>query len=179
MPTKTPTKLAAVHQHQELGVVGEIERGFGRELERIIVCFEPVCELWQERLHGFLVADEIVVDEVDIAAIAKPVELVEFREHLGVGFGAWHATVKLDDVAELAGKWAAARELHADVEIVVEFQEIEAGDRRLGHVDLKFLRLEQPLARARLPGFDEFVDDALCFAEDAKIRRLIEMRDSM
>ena len=141
--------------------------------------FEPLCERWQECLNGFLVADEIVVDEVDMAAIAQAVELVEFREHLGVGLGARYATVELDDVAELAGERAAARKLHADVEIVVEFQEIEAGDRRLGHVDLKFLRLELPFARPRFPGFDEFVDNSLGLAEDAKIRRLIEMRTTM
>ena len=69
-----------------------------------------------------------------------------------------------------------AGELHANVEIVVEFQEVEARDRRLSHVDLEFFRLEQPVARARLPGFDESVDDALRFAEDAKIRCFIEMR---
>ena len=93
-----------------------------------------------------------------------------------LGLGARHAPVKLDDVAELAGERAAARELHADVEVIVEFQEIEAGDRRLGYVDLKFLRLEPPFARTRLPGFDEFVDDPFGFAEDKKIRRLIELR---
>src|SRR5215831_18171184 len=173
---KDPYEIGAVQQQKELGVVGEIERGFGRELERITFCFEPVCELWQERLDGFLVANKVVVDEVDITAIAKPAELVEFGEHLCVSFGARHASVKLDDVAKLAGKWAAARELHANVEIVVEFQEVEARDRRLSHVDLEFFRLEQPVARARLPGFDEFVDDALCFAEDAKIRCFVEMR---
>ena len=61
------------------------------------------------------------------------------------------------------------------MEVIVEFQQIEARDRRLGHVDLKFLRLELPFARARFPGLDKFVDDAFGFAEDAKIRRLIEM----
>ena len=62
---------------------------------------------------------------------------------------------------------------------MVELQQIEARDRRLGDVDLEFLRLELPFARARFPGFDEVADDALGFAEDAKIGRLIEMRDTM
>ena len=153
-------EIGALHQHQELGIVGEIERGFGGELERIVVRFEPRCEFRQERLDGLLVADEVVVDEVDVAAIAEAIERVELREHLRVGLGARHAPVELDDVAELAGERAAARELHADVQVVVEFQEIEARDRRLGHVDLKFLRLELPFTRARFPGFDEFVDDS-------------------
>ena len=138
--------------------------------------FEPLCEFGQECLDGLLVADEVVVHEVDVAAIAQAVELVEFREHLGVGLGARHAPVKLDDVAELARERAAARELHADVQVVVKFQEVEAGDRRLGHVDLKFFRFELPFTRPRFPGFDEFVDNPFGFAEDAKICRLIEMR---
>ena len=165
-------EIGALHQHQELGIVGEIERGFGGELERIVARFEPLCEFRQERLDGLLVADEVVVDEVDMAAIAEAIELVELGEHLGVGLGARHPPVELDDVAELAGERAAARELHADVEIVVEFQQIEARDRRLGHVDLKFLRLELPFARARFPGFDEFVDDVL------RLRRGRESRPS-
>jgi hypothetical protein len=168
-------EIGALHQHQKLGIVGEIERGFGGELERIIARFEPRCEFRQKRLDGLFVADEVVVDEVDMAAIAEAIERVELGKHLRVGLGARHPPVKLDDVAKLAGERAAARELHADVEIVVEFQQIEARDRRLGHVDLKFLRLELSFARARFPGFDEFADDVLGFAEDAKVGRLIEM----
>src|SRR5215469_4867383 len=99
---KDPYEIGTLQQQQELGVVGEIERGFGRELEWITLCFEPVCELWQERLDGFLIANKVVIDEVDIAPIAKPVELVEFGKHLGVRFDARDASVKLDDVAKLA-----------------------------------------------------------------------------
>ena len=176
MPTNTPMKLASRHQFQEFGIVGEVERGFGRELERVVMRFEPLGELRKERLDGLLVADEVVVHEVDVTAIAQAVELIELCEHLCVGLGAWHAPVKFDDVAELAGERAAARELHADVEIVVEFQEIEARDRRLGDVDLKFLRLEDAFVRARFPGFDKFVDNSFGFAEDLKVRGLIKMR---
>ena len=61
------------------------------------------------------------------------------------------------------------------MEIVVEFQEIEARDRRAGHVGLKFLRLELPFARARFPGINEIADDMFGFTNDAKIGRLIEM----
>ena len=61
------------------------------------------------------------------------------------------------------------------MEIVVEFQEIEAWYRRLGHVGLKFLRLELPFARARFPSINEIFDDMFGFTNDAKIDRLIEM----
>ena len=49
------------------------------------------------------------------------------------------------------------------------------GNRRLGHVNLKFLRLEHPFACTRLPGFDELVDDPFGFTEDAEIRRRTSM----
>ena len=90
-------------------------------------------------------------------------------------FSARHASVELDDVAELACEWTAARELHPNVKVVIELQEIEARYRRSGNVGLKFLCFEQPFARARLPGFHEFVDNALGFAEDTEVRRLIKV----
>ncbi|HEY1746012.1 MAG TPA: hypothetical protein VGG11_04520 [Xanthobacteraceae bacterium] len=62
------------------------------------------------------------------------------------------------------------------MEIIIEFQEIKTRRWRLGHVDLKFLRLEDPLTRARFPCFDKFVDDAFGFAEDLKIRGPVKLR---
>ncbi len=105
-----------------------------------------------------------------MAAIAKLIERIEFAKYLIVRLGARRAAIELDDVAELAGERTAARELHADVEIMLEFQEIEARHRRLGHVDLEFLGDEQALAGALLPGLDELRDDILDFAKDAEIR---------
>jgi hypothetical protein len=61
------------------------------------------------------------------------------------------------------------------MEIVVEFQEIKARDRRFGYVGLKFLRLELPFARARVPGLNEILDETFGFTNDPKIGRLIEM----
>ena len=80
-------------------------------------------------LQRFPVADQVVVDEIDMAAIAEIVEALQLRQNLVVGLGARHAAVELDDVAELAGERAAARELDADVEIMVEFEQIEARHR--------------------------------------------------
>src|SRR6516162_1886636 len=172
---KHTDEIGARHQLQQFRVVGEIDRCFRCELERKIARFQPPCQFWKERLDSFLVADEVVVHEVDMAAIAQAIEFIELCEHLGIGLGARYPPVELYDVAELAGKWTAARELYADMEIVVEFQEIEARDRRLGHIGLKFFRLELPLARARFPGLNEIVDDVFGLAHDAKIGGQIEM----
>ena len=170
-------EIRLVHQPQQFVVVGEIERGLGGELERIIVRFEPRLEVRQECLHRLLVADQIVVDEIDMAAIAERVERIEFRQHLRRGLGARHPAVELDDVAEFAGERTAARELHADIEIAIELQQIEARDRRLAHIDLEFLGGEHALARAGFPGRDEIADDVLDFAQHLEIRLGVEMRN--
>ena len=111
-----------------------------------------------------------------MAAITELVERLELVQHLIVRLGARRPAVKLDDVAELAGERTAARELHADVEVVLELQQIEARHRRLGDVDLEFLGHEQALAVALLPGRDELSDDVLDFAKDAEIRGLVAVR---
>src|SRR5262245_34953018 len=100
-----------------------------------------------------------------MAAVSKPVELVEFGEHLGCRLGPWHTPVKLDDVAKLACERTAARELDADIQIVIEFKKVETGNGGPGHVGLEFLRLEDSLAHARFPGFNKPVNDTLCFAK--------------
>ena len=162
-------EIGLVHQPQQFGIVRQIDRRFGGELERIVVLFEPRSQMRKKGLHGLLVADQVVVHEVDMAAIAKLVEPVELGQHLRRRLGARHAAIELDDVAELAGERTAARELHADIEIIVELQQIEARDRRLGHVDREFGRLEDAFARARIPGGDEVVDDGFGLAENWKL----------
>src|SRR5256885_16716129 len=108
----------------------KFDRAFGRNFEGMVVTLEPVAELWQKLLYGLLVADEVVVDEIDMAAIPEPVERVELGQHLRIRLGARHAAVEFDDVAEFAGEGAAARKLQANVEIVLELQEVETRDRR-------------------------------------------------
>ena len=67
---------------------------------------EPVGKRRQERLERLLVADQVVVDEIDMAAISKLIEGFEFDEHLRCCLGAWHTAVQFDDVTELAGERA-------------------------------------------------------------------------
>ena len=79
-------------------------------------------------------------------------------------------------MSQIAGERTTARELHADIEILLELQQIEARDRRLGDVDGKFRRHEQTAALALVPRRDEFVDDAFDFAQHPKIRAFIAVR---
>src|SRR3984893_17073820 len=122
----------------------------------------------QEGLDRFLVADEIVVDKIDMTAVAELIKGIELGQHLLGGLGARHPAVELDDVAELAGERAAARKLHADMQVLVELEQIEARLRRLGDVGLKLRRLEQSLVAAAVDRIDETIDLTLRFADKAK-----------
>ncbi len=75
-------EIRLAQHRQELAIVGEVHRGFGRELERIAVLPLPRVKLGQEALECLLVADQVVVDEVDMAAIAGGVKRVELGQHL-------------------------------------------------------------------------------------------------
>src|SRR5690242_4520226 len=169
-------EVAAPEHFQQFLIVRQIERSLGRELEWIIVFLDPIFERGQESLDGFLIADQIVVDEIDMAAVAEPVKSFQLGEHLRMGFGSRRAAIELDDVAELAREWATARELHADIEILVEFQKVVARNWRFGHIDLEFRRLKSTLALPLLPGRDEFVEDAFSLANHAEIRSRVAVR---
>src|SRR6185436_11637336 len=175
-PHEDGEEVRALHQVQEHLVVGQVDRGLGRELEGIVPLREPRGERGEELLESLLVADEIVVDEVDVATVADPVELLELGERLRGSLGAGNAAVELDDVAELAVERAAARKLHADVEILVELEKVEARHWALGDVRLELLAFEDPALRPLLPRLDQPLDDALGFTEYQEVGALVDVR---
>src|SRR4030081_809088 len=103
-------------------------------------------------------------------AITVIVERLQLSENLIVGFGARHATIQLDDIAELAGERAAARILHADEEIMIEFDQIVTRHRALRDVDLEFLGDEHALALAPHPSGDKMRNDFLGLPDHLKVR---------
>ena len=80
-----------------------------------------------------------------MAAVAELIQTVELAKHLRRRLQPRHAAKQLDDVTELAHEGAAPRELHADVQVTVEVEEVETRDRRLGHVRLLLTTLVGPL----------------------------------
>ena len=70
---------------------------------------------------------------------------------------------------------AAPRELHADVEIVLEIEQVETRRRALGDVGLELLAFEHAGRGARRPGCDELVDKPFGFAEDEKVRVTVDI----
>ena len=114
MPDEHCEEAASPHQRKQLGIIGDIDRGFGRKFEGEVVCFLPRFQVRQEGSDGLLVADQVVVDKIDVTAIAERVEGVELSQHLRCRLGARHPAVQFDDVTEFARERAAAGELHAD-----------------------------------------------------------------
>src|SRR5580698_467129 len=104
-----------------------------------------------------------------MTAVAEIVQRLQLTQHLRDGLRARNPAIEFDNVAELASERTAAGELHADVEIMLDLQEIEAGHRALRHIDLELFGFEDPLARACLPRRDELVDNAFGFAENLEI----------
>ena len=89
----------------------------------------------RQQLHCLpLVADEVVVDQEDRASPAQPVQQVELLHDLVRRLGPGYLTVELDDVAELAVERAPTRELHAHRVVAVHLDEVEARNRRSGHI---------------------------------------------
>jgi hypothetical protein len=139
------------------------------------VCKLPCAERRQEPLERLLVADEIVVDKIDMAAIAEPVECIEFGEHLLVRLCARYPAIQLDDVAELTIERTAAGELDADIDVMVEIEQIEPRRRTLCHVGLEFLAFEYPRPGAVGPRRDQLIDQPFGFTEHQKVRVRISL----
>src|SRR6202030_2555010 len=164
------------HHLQELRVIRQIHRRFGRELEGIIPLFLPAVQFGQESLECLLVPDQVVVDEVDMAAVTHPVQRVEFGEHLLVGLCPRDPPIKLDNVAEFAVERTAARELNADINVMLALEQVETRDRALADIDLELFPLEHAFFGTGGPRRDELIDDSFSLAEDKKIRLTIDLR---
>ncbi len=115
-------EIRVAHQRQQRIVVGKIDRGLGPEFERIAPFLLPRDQVRKQLLHGLLVADEIIVDDVDVAAIADPVERIELGQDLFDRLDPRAPPVQLDDVAEFTGERAAAGKLHAVIQVLAAFE---------------------------------------------------------
>src|SRR5260370_2274717 len=125
--------------------------------------------------ESFFVDNKDVVEQVDMAAIAERVKGVEFGQDLIVRLGSRHAPVQLDDVAKLAIERATARELDADVEIILELQEIEARGGAPRDVGLPHRRLKNALLGPAPPSSDEILHDLLGFSENLEVRAAVNV----
>ena len=125
-----PLEVGFAQQAHQLLVLRQIQRRFRSEAELVVV-FALVGSYGAEELpRQRLVADEVVVDEEDVAhaALAQHVELAaDLRRRLRARLAAEHD----DDVAELALERAAARELQADHGVAVELEQVVTRSGRI------------------------------------------------
>jgi hypothetical protein len=152
---KNREEIGFPQELEQLVIVCDIERCLRRKFERIAARVEPPGQLRQKLLQCLLVADEIVIDELDDAAPSDAVEYVQLGQHLIIGLGPRNASVELDDVAEFASKRTAAGELNTYGEVVFELEQIESRNRALPDVNLKFGGLEYAVFRSVLDRRDE------------------------
>src|SRR5262249_3314718 len=136
----------------------------------------PFDQPGQEGFNRLLIADQIVVDEIDLAAIAELAQAVELGQYLVSCFRARVAAIEFDDVAELAGERATARELNTDIQVLLELEQIEARDRALCDIGLEFLGFEHASVIAAFPRGDEVGNDRLGLTEHPEVGLAINRR---
>src|SRR5262245_15210403 len=130
--------ISSDHELHKLLVIGEIDRGFRNEHQRIAIALLPTDHVLQNLLDGLFVADEVVVDDEDDRQFLSA-QGVEFSEDLRRSLETRPPAEDDDDVAELAGKRAAARELHRAKGVAVHLQEIEPRHGYPAEIRLLFL----------------------------------------
>src|ERR1700724_3708080 len=74
------------------------------------------------------------LNDADATCPTKTAKRLQFGNNLGYRLEARTTTEGYNDVAKLAGEWAAARELHRSHDIVVHLQKVVARRRHFAHV---------------------------------------------
>jgi len=119
------------HERQHPLVLGDVERRLAGEPQRIPVRALPFDQVGQELERRLLVADEVVVDEVDTGRSSGH-DLVELGQHLGRRLEPRILAIERGDVAELARVRAAARELDVSEEVPPDRRQVIGRHREVG-----------------------------------------------
>src|ERR1700722_1362631 len=121
-------EIGFAHELQELGMLGDVERRFAAERERIAVTLLPIDEDFDEFSGGPAIADEVVIDEIDGAVCAGRQHGIELFGNVLGSLQARIAAIESRDVAKLALIGTAARKLDVGEEIFFELAEVIGGD---------------------------------------------------
>ena len=112
MPTNTRDDVGLDHELHQLVVLGEVERGLGEEHQRIAVAASARRSTsWSSSLIAFLLPMRLSSTMKTSVQLLRA-QRFELGDDLRRGLQARPAAEHDDDVAELAGERAAARELH-------------------------------------------------------------------
>src|SRR6516162_3158897 len=119
-PNEDRKEIRCCQGAQQFRVISQIDRRFARKFEGKVLFVHPILQIRQKFFESLFVANQVVVYKINMAAIAERVQGVEFGQNLLIGLGARHSAVQLNDVAKLTIERATARELNADVEIILK-----------------------------------------------------------
>ena len=107
-PHKHSEEIAIGKILQQLGVIGKVDRCFGRKLERKAFLILPSLQVRQEFPKRLFVADQVVIDKIDMPAITKGIKRIQFCHDLFGCFCARHTAIQFDDVTEFATERTSA-----------------------------------------------------------------------
>ena len=130
-PAEHRDEARLAHEREHALVRGDVQRRLAREAQRVAVAHLPLDQVRQEIERGLLVADEVVVHEVDAGGAAGR-DPVELGQHLLRRLEARVAPVERRDVAELARVRAPARELDVGDEVLADVDQVVGRRRELG-----------------------------------------------
>src|SRR5713226_3539717 len=174
-PDEDIAEVHGFHHREQLWIVRQVDGRLGAEVEGEAALPAPREQLRQERHHGLLVTDEVVVHEIYVPSVAQTVEAIQFPEDLRRRLRAGLPAVELDEVAELAVERAAAGELDPDVEIPPQLQQVESRGRALGDVGLVFGAIDS-VRGSSLEVAEELRDRQLPLIEHQVIRGGVNVR---
>ncbi len=161
---------------QQVGIIREVDGRLGRKFEGKILLILPAFQVGQEFLQRLLVADQVVINKIHMPSIPQRVQGIEFGHDLCIGLGARHPAIQFDNVTEFTTERTPARKLDADMQVLVQLQQVKAGQRAFRDIRLAHRRFEHALPVTLAPGCDEIDHDFLGFAQDLKIRGIVQRR---
>lgn len=127
------------HHFHEFGVIGEVDRCFGKKDASFFILTPFDQGRKQMLLKGTFVADKIVVHKKDIAAPTRLVNCVQFSNYLLRRFGARRASEKRRNVAELAIEWASSGVLNIQRCIATGINQAPQRDRAAAYFRRMFI----------------------------------------
>src|SRR5262249_13857335 len=135
----------------------------------------PLLQCWKETFERLFVANKVIGNKLNMAAVAKVEERLKLRQHLFICLRARNAPVELDDVAKFTIERTTAGKLDANIPVMLHLEQIKAWNRSLRYVSAEFLGFEQPCCGPARPCLDELLDGVFGLPQHAEIGIAIDM----
>ena len=131
-----PPELAVDHLLHEGRLLGKVDGGLGAVDKGLAMRLVPGVKFGQEPFGLPFIANEVVIHDEDHAPVPGVVDRLQLGTELRRGLGPRPAAKHDNDIAELTLKRTAPRELDRDDRILLDLEEIKAGNGGGGHIGL-------------------------------------------